>query len=140
MNKPYKIQPEFQNKIDSVVTQLLNVTPYFKFKKGIKGYMVNSVRGRANYPNKYFTIPIWAYNAEYNENKESNGNGYFIYYVAHELSHLISYKVYRDVCHHDYRFYRIFSEICPKEYQHFELDFRISASKYGIKKYKSNEI
>lgn len=134
MKVPYKIQSQFQEQIDNIISKLLVTTPYNKYKRGIRGYIADVVCGRATYYDKCFTVPFWAFKSDYEKNKETNGCGYFIYYVAHELSHLISHKVYRDICHHDYRFYKIFQEICPKEYQHFELEFRISASKYGIKK------
>jgi hypothetical protein len=94
---------------------------------------VDATVGRAYFYQNTFTVPYWAFNPNDWRNKRTN-QGYFIYYVAHELSHLLTVKKYNDnKCKHDYKFYSIFMEICPKEYQYFELGYKKTAAKYGIK-------
>ena len=54
------------------------------------------------------------------------------YYVAHELSHIISWQRYRNGIHDKY-FYKIFKKLCPEDLQLYELTYKRSAStKYGI--------
>ena len=134
MSKPRSIQSQFQNAIDTIIAGLLATTPYYDMRSEIHGYIADTRRGRANTDDMDFTIPYWAYNPDYKHNKKTNGCGYFIYYVAHELSHLIAFKKYGGKVHHDYRFYEVFMSICPKEYQHFELGYKNGATKYGINK------
>lgn len=122
MIKLKKIKPHLQEKIDKVIDLLLHNTPYNEFRKDISGYIADVSRGRAHSADFVFTVPLWAYKPDHPKNLKSNG-GYFIYYVAHELSHLISHKLYGGKCNHDPGFYEVFKKICPEEYQHFELDY-----------------
>ena len=124
--KLLKIQLHLQDKIDDIIIRILSNTPYYEFHKEVRGYIADVARGRAHTKYNVFTVPLWAYKPDYPKNIKSNG-GYFVYYVAHELSHLISYKVYGGRCNHDSRFYHIFTNICPEEYQHFELAYIKSA-------------
>lgn len=133
MKKPNKIEPQIQNKIDEVIDGILCNTPYNDFRKEIQGYVADVVRGRAYSKEAVFTVPYWAYRPTYPKNRKTKG-GYFIYYVAHELTHLIAHKKFGGRCNHDSNFYKIFMEICPKEYQHFELGYKKTAAKYGISK------
>ena len=107
MKKLRKIQHHLQDKIDSMVVEILSNTPYSEFRKEVRGYIADIKRGRAYYNDNVFTVPLWAFKPDYPKNVRSKG-GYFVYYVAHELSHLISYKVYGERCCHDIRFYGIF--------------------------------
>jgi len=131
--KPRMIKPQFQKEIDDMVDKLLIDTPYYEFCKDFRGYITQTVRGRASRFGTYFTVPYWAYTPHSEVNKRTN-NGYFIYYTAHELAHIIANSINEEMCHHDSRFYKIFMEICPKEFQYFELAFKPSCKKYGIKK------
>jgi len=131
--KPNNIQPHLQERIDKAIANILTSTPYNEFIKEVKGYIADVVRGKSHTKNNTFTVPYWAYKPDYPKNRKSNG-GYFIYYVAHELSHLIAYKKFKHGSNHNFEFYQIFMEICPKEYQHFELNYKKTAAKYGIAK------
>lgn len=132
MKKLRKIQPQFQEQIDNMIAGILLHTPYYDFRKEVRGYIADVTRGQAHYKENMFTVPYWAFKPAYPKNLSSNG-GYFIYYVAHELAHLIGYKKYGVRCNHDFRYYEVFMEICPKDCQHFELAYKKTASKYGIK-------
>jgi len=124
-----KIQTHLQIEIDTVIKNLLYKTKFDgKFTNGIKGYIADVRAGKALYDGR-FTVPYWAF--------KDKRKGYFIWYVAHELSHQLRYKVYGiDGCH-DMRFYELFLQICPDEFQHFEVHYKPSCVKYGISKNKS---
>ena len=134
MNKPNKIQPHLQKHIDNAINEILTHTTYSEFKNKVHGYIADVVRGKAHSKEMMFTVPYWAYKPDYPKNRKTKGVGYFIYYVAHELAHLIATTKHGGGCNHDFRFYEIFMEICPKEYQHFELGYKKTATKYGIAK------
>jgi predicted SprT family Zn-dependent metalloprotease len=90
---------------------------------GIRGYVADVSSGVA-YDDGRFTVPLWAY-------KQRSG-GYFIFYVSHELAHVLRQKKYGDGKPHDATYYKVFCDICPKRYQHYELKYKPSAKKYGI--------
>ena len=132
MQRINKIQPQFQRKIDIVVNELLKnfkESTGIKLKsekvKGIRGYVTDSVRGRAFF-NGRFTVPCWTF---------KKVDGYFTYYVAHELSHQIAYIVFGkdEGVNHKKEFYSIFKDVCPSELQYHELSYKKSARSYGIK-------
>ena len=125
------VQPQFQDKIDGAIDAILMQSQYSKYRKEIKGFIADVTRGRAHYSDRVFTVPFWAYKPTHPKNMATNG-GYFIYYVAHELSHLVSHIKYGENCCHDHRFYEIFAELCPIEYQHFELSYIKTAGNFGI--------
>lgn len=93
---------------------------------GIRCYIVDNGKGRARYSEQTFSVPLWAL-------LHPKGEGFFIYYVAHELSHLLRDKDGERGIMHDYEFYKIFMQVCPKEFQHWELKYKKSSGKYGIK-------
>jgi hypothetical protein len=127
------IQPQLQEQIDNMIAWILFHTPYYEFRKEVRGYIADVSRGQAIYKYNMFTVPYWAYKPTHSKNLSSKG-GYFIYYVAHELAHLIAFKKHGGRCNHDFRFYEVFKEVCPKNYQYFELDYKKTASNYGISK------
>jgi len=131
-----KVQPQLQERIDKMICEILLNTPYYEFRKEVRGYVADVTRGQASYKDNMFTVPSWAYNPRHPKNL-SSGGGYFTYYVSHELAHLIAYKKYGARCYHDFRFYKVFKEVCPKNYQYFELDYKKTASNYGICKKNS---
>jgi len=131
MDKPKKIQPQLQKHIDEAITKLLSGTSYQKYRNEVQGYIADVVRGHAHSKESMFTVPYWAFKPDYPKNRRTNG-GYFLYYVAHELSHIIAVKIHGGKCFHDPNFYGVFMDICPKEYQHFELRYKKTAAKYGI--------
>jgi len=136
MKQLRKIQPHLQSNIDTAIDSILNNTVYNKYRNGIKGYIADVRAGQAHYKDCVFTVPYWAYKPDYPKNLKTHG-GYFIYYVAHELAHLLSFKKHGEKCNHDHRFYEIFREICPSQYQYFELGYKKSSGKYGISKNNS---
>jgi len=85
-----------------------------------RAYLVNQCRGRAYLKQGFVTIPKWA---------EAKGKDYFLWYVAHELSHILARTKY-----HDFSFYKIFMMTCPEKLQHYELHYKPTAAKFGIKK------
>lgn len=132
MRKFRKIQHNLQNVINNEIEKLLENTEFNS--EGINGFIADVERGRARFSTLQFTVPLWVYNknAPFLFMKEE---GYFTYYVAHELSHVLSYKKYNlNGKGHGENFYKIFKIVCPKEYQHFELHYKPSSKKYGINK------
>ena len=86
-------------------------------------YVTDTRCGRCN--DKNITVPKWAYLK--NEKKP----GYFVYYIAHEISH----RYNTDGWHHDKSFYDWFKLVCPEEHQHYELGYKPRvASAMGINK------
>ena len=126
-----QILPRFQKQTDKVIIGMLKRTPYRKFRKDVRGHVAVTERGMACYQNNSFYVPYWAFHSRHPKNVSSNG-GYFIYYVAHELSHILAYKKHGVRCGHDARFTEIFETICPKEHQHFEEEYK-AASNYGVR-------
>lgn len=123
-----KIQYHLQEELDKTIKSLLVNTEFTS--EGIKGYIADVKRGFAHF-NYQFTVPLWTYNKTGSE-KYMKEEGYFIYYVAHELSHILSYKKHGPIKGkgHNKNFYEIFKIICPKEYQCFEIPYKPSAKKY----------
>ena len=119
--------PDSSKKIQKVVRSMLKRTAYREYRKKIPGYVADIQRGEAHYQPCVFIVPYWAYNPTHPKNLSSQG-GYFIYYVAHELSHMIAFKKHGVRCGHDARFLEIFEAICPKEYQHFEVAYQTSGT------------
>ena len=72
--------------------------------------------GKAYQSSGLVTIPLWSLS-------EKKGKGYFGYYVAHELSHMLAKKRYgeRDHC---VDFYRCFVDVCPSAVQKYEYDYQ----------------
>ena len=118
MQKPNNIPQTYLNEI---IIKILDESSYTQFKNEIRGNIMDVARGVA-FKNK-IVVPYWAYKPHHPKNIKTNG-GYFIYYVAHELAHIIAYKKFGVACGHDSNFYAVFLEICPKEYQHFELEYK----------------
>jgi len=120
MKKPYKIVHSLQKELDEVQTKLLkkyyNIKPGYKLTKYIKGYVVDQCRGHGR--KYYYSIPLWAY---------KRGKDYFTYYIAHELTHMLSGKGHRK------QFYDVFKQICPDHLQFNEYDYLKKSKNYGIK-------
>jgi len=90
----------------------------------IKGYVIKGVRGRAYTEHGQFTVPNWTF---------VRGAGYFTYYVAHELAHIIAARKYSGAAIHDKYFYKVFCKLCPKDLQHYEIDYKKRSSRFGVK-------
>jgi len=111
MNKPNKLIREI-SPIEFKELSLPRAIP--------RVYLVNQCRGRAYLKKGFVTIPKWA---------EVKGKDYFLWYVSHELSHMLGNTKY-----HDFAFYKMFIQICPENLQHHELKYKPTAAKFGIKK------
>lgn len=133
MKKLRKICHHLQPEINEVINRLLSECKVEYNNEGIKGYIADVRRGYARWDGQ-FTVPLWAYDKRYAGLNYRGEEDYFIYYVAHELSHQLRYIKYGKEGSHDFRFYEIFMDICPKHLQHFELEYKSTASKYGISK------
>lgn len=131
MKRILKIRHDLQNEIDKVITNLLNDCSVKFDIEGIIGYVADIRRGCAKFDGR-FTVPLWAYDRRYKGKSYRGEEGYFTYYVAHELAHELKYKKYGKHSGHDFEFYEIFMTICPKKLQHFELHYKKTSSKYGI--------
>ena len=117
-DKPSRIVNQFQGEIDCAISLLVSPA-YLETWLLPRGYVVGSSRGRSYSKQGAISVPLWAYR---------KGTDYFLYYAAHELSHLFSMSD-----GHDFKFYQHFMRICPIEFQHFELGYKPSAKKYGIR-------
>lgn len=117
-----KIQHDLQPIIEAEIEKVLSGTGFDS--DGITGYITDTKIGEAEFEALTFTVPLWAYER----------TGYFTYYVAHELSHLLAYIKYGDKGkgHGEY-FYEVFMEICPQKLQYFELCYEPSFEQYFVK-------
>lgn len=96
----------------------------------IKVYLTTTYRGFAHFDRNYVTIPAYA---------EIRGVDFFLYYIAHELAHILRYQKFGDEGCHDKKFYRCFREICPVELQHHELDYKPRGAKLSKEVVIDNE-
>jgi predicted SprT family Zn-dependent metalloprotease len=114
---------EYDEKIQLEITSLLlNYDKRIK-PSTVRGYVVKAIRGRAHTEYGQFTVPEWTFIRE---------EGYFTYYVAHELSHVIAWRRYKNRVH-DENFYKIFCKLCPENLQHFEINYKKRSLQYGVK-------
>lgn len=130
MRKIYKIQHSLQKEIDETISQLLEKYPEF-LNTNITGYISDSECGRAFYSENKFYVPLWAFDKRFAGKTYHGDDGYFTYYVAHELSHIISGHKTGTVGHKK-EFYDVFKQICPTEYQYFEINYKPSCKHFGI--------
>ncbi len=85
-----------------------------------KVYLVDQRRGRAYLDKNFVVIPKGA---------EARGPDYLVYYIAHELSHILG-----NSAQHDFAFYKMFMKICPEGLQQYELKYKPCAARFGIRK------
>ena len=125
---PRKQVKEHQAELQKIVNRLIgraNIPYNLKVKvKKYRFFVCDVVRGWTSSKNLSSTIPLWS---------KEKSQDYFIYYISHELSHVIGFcDNIND--HHGKNFYKIFSDVCPVKYQHFELGYKPrNAKKFGIK-------
>ena len=104
-----------------------SLSPYYKelIQNGWQFYAVNQQRGRCYYRDKVITIPLWALEALQQVKKPN----YWIWYVAHEMSHAFD-KTYSN---HGFEFMMQLKRICPADCVHYELNYKpANASAAGI--------
>ena len=123
MVKIRKICYQYDDKLKDMIAYLLSNYDNRINPKLISGHITDTVRGRSYSRDSFITVPRWAYKFHHD---------YFMYYTAHELSHIITWRRYRSRGHGK-DFYKIFCKLCPKEVQHFELDYKKRSSIYGVK-------
>lgn len=90
--------------------------------------VTDTIRGRAFPPDLRMAIPFHAY--------FSHEDGYFHYYVAHELAHITTWNKYRlNAKPHGQEFMAELKRLCPPEYLHYEAGYKPrNAAKAGITK------
>jgi len=126
--KPAKIIKNHCHTLDTDIRVMVSAL-LLKYDKRInpnliKSYVVECQRGRAHCKENVITVPRWAH---------TRGKGYFKYYVAHELSHIISWRKYRNDAH-DKHFYEVFKRLCPEDTQFHELGYKKrSGVSFGVK-------
>lgn len=131
MKKPKNI---VQDKTLELELSLLNIPSLHErwlelSEMGWNIYCVNQRRGFCDSYRKIITIPLWAIEG-------NHGNGYWIYYVAHELAH----TNVPDEMHGD-KFMQEFIKLCPIEYQHYELGYMPRAAiRNGISKEHASKV
>jgi hypothetical protein len=80
-------------------------------------YAVDQRRGRAYCKRRQITVPVWAFT-------RPKGEGFVIYYLAHELAHIADYDAGNRNIQHGPVFMAAFKKLCPIEFQHFELGYK----------------
>lgn len=127
---PKKIDHELSAKLEIAIEDLLYGTKYWsKFKRlDVDCYITDTDTGRvkSRYGKRTLTVPKWAYESK-GKKKGQDDPDYFLYYVAHELSHLFSNHGHRKL------FYKAFTQICPNYLQHHEIGYKPSCVRYGVK-------
>lgn len=121
-----KLQPQFQHEVN-LIAQILMAAAGYK-ANGITGHVTDTQIGKASPTLNQFTIPYRVYK------DRKRRRSYYIYYIAHELSHLVRMHIHGKIGNHDAEFYEIFKQICPEKWQHYELNYKKSCKKYGITK------
>lgn len=108
-------------------TKLPEVLHSLKWK-GWKVLCTSANRGYCNYLRKEITIPEWAV---------SRGREYSNWYLAHELSHALTFDEGFRKEHHGPNFMRNLILICPTESLHLETTYKPrNAQSAGISKYE----
>ncbi len=129
MVEPRKQVMGLKDEIETVAKELIHKAKLYNHLKvkvldTFRMYVCDVRNGRTSYGKKYLTVPKWAY--------EDKREGYFVYYVAHELAHAFSYLNGTND-QHGKHFYHFYSKLCPVEYQHYELEYKIrNAKRFGI--------
>lgn len=117
-------EEKFDEKLRKKAISLLKKAEY---KTDYKIYCVSNNRGYCDYERKIILVPLWSFG-----HKNKN---YWVYYLAHELSHAINKVMNGQVKSHGNEFMEIFKMICPKYLQHYELNYKPrNAKAAGIKK------
>ena len=147
INNPVK-DPKVQSDFWSAVEYLkrkggLTETEFKKISSLICGVTKNK-RGYA-YWNKTgyykFCVPYWAYIKRDSHKgrkifrirkavRSYRISSYFVYYIAHEISHVLNDPKLQS---HGHEFYKIFTRICPVELQSYELGYKSKTANQYIR-------
>lgn len=97
-------------------------------EQGWQFFVVRQRCGRCYYDRKWITIPLWALH------KEKTRFGYWVWYVAHEISHAFTKGAM-----HGPVFMAKLKQLCPPEFVHYELEYKVdNAAIAGIRKIKAD--
>src|SRR4051794_12961904 len=80
-------------------------------------FAVDQRRGRAYYSKRVVTLPLWVF-------KNPRGEGFALYYLAHELAHIADFDAGNRNGNHGPTFMAHFMRLCPVEFQHFEIGYK----------------
>jgi hypothetical protein len=92
----------------------------------VPSYFVDQRRGRAYLRNgkpECFTIPLWIL---------SKSREYQIWYVAHEVAHILEFIRDKRCTGHSVRFHQLLKEICPQASQHYEWEYMKRSKARGL--------
>jgi len=131
--KPRKRIPWYDEEINVIAETLCEMSGN-TIPSDVRIYCVNQRRGYWTPSKRYITIPDWVILKSKGEDGYKYAKGYDIYYIAHELAHMVvteimkAYKVrfghYPNYAPHGKEFMREFKKLCPKEYWHYEIDYK----------------
>jgi len=130
--KPRKRAQELDEDVNLIAETLCEMSGN-TIPPDVKIYAVNQRRGYWTPSRRYITIPTWVFKESEGKDGRKKKPGYDIYYIAHELAHMVVTeieKAYRAkgmrvyYSPHGPEFMREFKKICPKEYWHYELNYK----------------
>lgn len=127
--KPARVIAALQSELDAAIDMLLSDAGV-ELPADWHCFVTDTRAGRTrrSHTGQTLTVPLWAYR---------RGAEYFLYYVAHELSHIFRNADGR-TWHHDAGFMEWFRRICPAESQHHEIGYKPRAAQAaGIRKPES---
>lgn len=120
----YKRCPQHDNKILEVAKKIYSDCGLTWDLSNWKFYCVNQNRGWCNTSTKTITIPLWV--------MDKKEEGYLVWYVAHELSHIGNSS-------HGRGFMNRLAFLCPVKYQAFEYTYQFkSAGEAGLARPNKN--
>lgn len=113
MRRPRYVEEGITSQLPEMLPQLADTPP-----PNVEMFCVRQRKGRAYYRARRVTVPLWAFT-------RPKGEGYGLYYLAHELAHIAA----GPAANHGPEFMRHFKRLCPPEYQHFELGYKPKSAK-----------
>ena len=139
MRKPRKIDRTYTEAIQADVQGLLDRAGMF-LPTGWRIYITDCNRGCCCHRPRYVRIPRWVIDINNGDapslfingrwhNAKTSMPGYYIYYLAHELAHVMV----GPGINHGPKYMEMFKRICPPELWHYELGYKPRlAKKAGI--------
>ena len=112
--KPHNIDATLTLELRSMYKLLPLLSP--DTPKNVIIYAVKQRCGRAYFGKRMITVPVWAM-------KRPKGEGYVLYYLAHELAHIANQDAGTSD-NHGPCFMAHFRKLCPVQYQHWELGYK----------------
>lgn len=117
MRRPARVDEGLTKRLHEMLVDLASTPP-----EGVTMYVVNQKNGKAYWSARVITVPTWAFT-------RPRGEGYALYYLAHELAHIAAPR--REM--HGPIFMEHFKRLCPEHLQHYELNYKPrNAAKAGI--------